>query len=124
MRHATPAPVVPAWRVFRAPPPRRYSFQPGISPRPVLLSLVADVTGVTVKEILSRSRHRRIVRARHIYCYAARTVWDFSFPRIGRHLGLDHSTVLHGVKKVMEHRFPYEPHLLRVLAAIRKGRMQ
>lgn len=62
------------------------------------------VTGVTMMECAAHYREKRIVRARHIYFYLARTLTPRSFPEIGRRCGRrDHTTVLHGYRKVKAH---------------------
>ncbi len=60
---------------------------------------VARETGVTVDEMMGRSKLLRIVRAR-------RTAWDrlhrtgrFTTPAIGRFFGRDHSTIVVGIKR-------------------------
>lgn len=66
-----------------------------------IMQAACVVTGVTMMECGAPYRERRIVRARHIYFYLARTLTPRSFPEIGRQCGRrDHTTVLHGYRKV------------------------
>lgn len=58
------------------------------------LVAVAAARGVTVEEITGRSRTRCIARARQEVCRRLRD-HGWSYPRIGRFLGLDHTTVMH-----------------------------
>lgn len=91
-----------------------------VPPRPwfSLLSEIGKVESgpVTVSEIvkaccryfdysaddfLTPGRFKEVVHARHVAMYLARNLTDKSFAEIGRRLGgLDHSTVLHGVRKI------------------------
>lgn len=66
-----------------------------------LLSRVARATGVTVTDIRSERRPVDVVKARQIVFYVARTMTTYSLPEIGRRCGgRDHTTVLHGVRRV------------------------
>lgn len=67
----------------------------------LILSTVADFTGVSVTEIIGDKRGRAIVEPRHIVMYLARELTDASLPKIGERLGgRDHTTVLHAVDKI------------------------
>ena len=66
-----------------------------------LVLLVADVTGVAGIDIRSQRRSEQTVKARQIVMWLARWFTSRSLPSIGRRMGgRDHSTVLHGVRKV------------------------
>lgn len=82
---------------------RKLFLSPVEQVRPTLRSIaeeVAEKHNVTIDEMQSPRRQKRIVRARHEYCYRARHETTHSYPRIGAFLGgRDHSTVIHGVKK-------------------------
>lgn len=61
---------------------------------------VADVTAVTVDEMLSRTRRSEIAEARQIAAWILRQS-GLSLPQIARNLGLiDHTTVIHAVDKI------------------------
>jgi chromosomal replication initiator protein len=67
----------------------------------LILSTVADFTGVSVTEIIGDKRGRAIVEPRHIAMYLARELTDASLPKIGERIGgRDHTTVLHAVDKI------------------------
>ena len=69
------------------------------SPADVLrraINRAAEHHGVTVAEIKGRSRLGHVVAARQDAFLALREA-GWSFPRIGRAMGRNHSTVLHGV---------------------------
>lgn len=61
---------------------------------------VAMTYGVPPKLLISNHRGEDAVRARHIVMWRLRNQLGFSYPKIGRILSRDHTTVMHGVKKV------------------------
>lgn len=67
----------------------------------LILSSVADFTGVSVTEITGDKRTRAVVDARHLAMYLARELTDASLPKIGERIGgRDHTTVIHAVDKI------------------------
>lgn len=70
--------------------------------REVLASVSAQ-TYVTPREILGKSRVREIAHARQLTCSILRSD-GMSYPRIGRMMGLDHSTVRHACEAVAARR--------------------
>ncbi len=67
----------------------------------IILSAVADSTGVSVTEIIGDKRSRPVVESRHVAMYLARELTDLSLPKIGERFGnRDHTTVLHAVDKI------------------------
>lgn len=65
----------------------------------VIIETVAEKHGMSVDEIMSRSRKDRIVAARHEAFYLLREA-GYSYPQIGRFFGgMDHTTALHGAVK-------------------------
>jgi len=67
----------------------------------LILSTVADSTGISVTEITGEKRSRAVVESRHLAMYLARELTDASLPKIGDRLGgRDHTTVLHAVDKI------------------------
>jgi chromosomal replication initiator protein len=67
----------------------------------IILSAVADATGVSVTEIIGDKRSRPVVESRHLAMYLARELTDSSLPKIGERFGnRDHTTVLHAVEKI------------------------
>jgi len=86
---------------------------------PSIVTTVADFYGITVKEIMSKSRSRRIARPRQLVMYLAREETDFSLPHIGRELGdRDHTTVLYGHSRI-EDLVETDPSLGRELMEIK-----
>ena len=72
--------------------------------RPIFLgdieNAVAARFGLTREAMRCLSRARAVARPRQIAMFLAREVTDHSLPRIGRHFGRDHTTVLHAVRRI------------------------
>jgi chromosomal replication initiator protein len=67
----------------------------------LILSAVAEFTGISVTEITGDKRSRPVVESRHLAMYLARELTDASLPKIGDRIGgRDHTTVLHAVDKI------------------------
>lgn len=64
-----------------------------------VLPIAADAFEIAVEEILGRAQPQRIARARHAFVYVARTALAESYPRIGRVLGRDHTTVISSLRR-------------------------
>lgn len=64
-----------------------------------MIEAAADLYSVEVDAILSDSRDRNTVRARHVACWL---MWhqDYTYSHIGRTLGRDHTTAMYAVKAV------------------------
>lgn len=68
-------------------------------------AMVSQHFGVSVGELTSHSRERRLVMPRQIAMYLSRTVADASYPAIAEKFGgRDHTTVIHAVRTVEEKR--------------------
>ncbi|MBP30453.1 helix-turn-helix domain-containing protein [Methylobacterium sp.] len=88
---------------FISPEAARFRRVKKNTPHPMvrLLSRVARATGVSVTDIRSDRRQADVIKARHILYYVARTLTTYSLPEIGRRSGgKDHTSVLHGVRRV------------------------
>lgn len=67
----------------------------------LIISIVGEHCGVAAKEILGEKRRPDLVQARQLAMYLCRELLGHSYPVIGRMFGgKDHSTVMHGVKKI------------------------
>jgi hypothetical protein len=67
----------------------------------VKLAVLEDYPDVTLTDIDSRRRQTTVVLARHVAMYLIKTKTLKSLPEIGRRFGgRDHTTALHGIKKV------------------------
>ncbi len=68
-----------------------------------ILHAVAEAFGVTVEELRAKGRSRRVAVPRQVAMYLLREEAGLSLPRVGEYLGgRDHSTVMHGVRKVAD----------------------
>ena len=65
--------------------------------RMLVVARVADVYGVTLTEVMGRSRRRPIVSARHAAMRAVSAEFGDSSAEIGRLFNRDHTTVLHAL---------------------------
>ena len=62
---------------------------------------VAEHYGLTMTELLGPKRARAVARPRQVAMYLAKTLTERSLPEIGRGFGgRDHTTVLHGVRRI------------------------
>ncbi|QVQ37766.1 hypothetical protein KHQ08_07020 [Pseudochrobactrum algeriensis] len=65
-----------------------------------LRGVVSALYGIPVREIDSKSRDPRVVKARHAAICAAKKRWpDISLNALGRELGVDHTSALHALRK-------------------------
>lgn len=91
--NALATPAVPR-TIFDVPP--RIG---GLVPVTRIIRETAQYYDMTVAEMLARRRERRFARARQVGMYAAKRLTTLSLPQIGRAFGgLDHTTVMHGVR--------------------------
>ena len=68
-----------------------------------IIKTVAEYYKVKVAEILSKKRNRSIARPRQMAMLMAKELTNHSLPEIGNAIGgRDHSTVLHGYRKIKE----------------------
>ena len=67
----------------------------------LIINIVADHFGVSVSDIKSSKRNSELVLPRQIFMYLCREMIDIPFTSIASILGKkDHSTIMHGVKKI------------------------
>lgn len=64
-----------------------------------MLHAVARQHGVKTDEILSPSRRKEVIKARHEICYRLRVELCFSYEKIALLMKRDHTSVMHGVYK-------------------------
>lgn len=67
-----------------------------------IVKAVAIVTDVPVQDIVGRSRRRRLVWARHLACYIGSVLHGYSTPQMGLRLDRDHTTVMHGARRIAD----------------------
>lgn len=64
-----------------------------------ILKIISDHCGVTTDEVLSRTRKKEKVEARHIFCAIMKIQFGYSYTSIGEMMGhRDHTTAIHSVK--------------------------
>jgi len=56
------------------------------------------IDGFLNVDLFDRSRNRTLVRARHFFCFIVYYKTNTPVTEIGEFLGLDHSTIVHGIK--------------------------
>lgn len=89
---------------------------------PSILEAVGAVTRISVRELVSPIRDRRLVRARFVYFWVARTLTTKSILQIGKYCGgRDHSTVLSGLHQVERDLAQYEERIAAVSLCISGG---
>jgi len=80
------------------------SGQLEISERPPPIDLILDVVcqhyHMPVKSVLGPRRSILMVLPRHVVMYLCRELTNRSFPVIGRKLRRDHTSIMHGAKKI------------------------
>lgn len=81
--------------------------------------LVAAHTGVSVEDIKSLSRKRKVARARQAVLYIARQQ-GMSYPVIGARMGRDHSTVIYACEQVPE-LAKRDPKYAAMIEAVSRG---
>lgn len=68
-----------------------------------IVTIVCEHFGVNTEDIISKKRNSEFVLPRQIIMYLCRELTDTSLTNIGKVLGKkDHTTVLHGIKKIAE----------------------
>mgnify|MGYP001565937791 CR=1 FL=1 len=102
-----PVPPVPVLPILTHSPPLR-----------AILWAVAGVTGIPSNEILSARRPRRAIPARFVMSWLARELTVNSYPRIGRAYCRDHTSIMHGCKKVDARREDYQAMIDAVMARL------
>ena len=65
-----------------------------------LLEIISQETGITISEIMSRSRKREKINARFIYCAILKNNFGYTLTRIGELLDCrDHTSIRHAVQQ-------------------------
>ncbi len=83
-----------------------------------IYALVGDHYHVAREDLFGPRRHKELVYPRQIIMYLLRHELNYSFPKIGRELGKDHTTVMHGVEKI-EHELPKDVHLQQQISLLK-----
>jgi len=64
-----------------------------------ILEIIADECGITVSQILTKSRKREVINGRFIFCGIMNDYFSYTLKRIGGVIGRDHTTIIHAVRK-------------------------
>lgn len=66
----------------------------------LILKVVSEVSGISVTEIVKKSRTQRTVRPRHCFMYIAYKIYGYTLVEIGKALSdRDHATVINGINR-------------------------
>lgn len=65
-----------------------------------VMAAVAEIYGVTIDDLVSRSRRKEVVEPRQVTMFLLRDMLDLSYPTIGEKLGRDHTTAIHSYEKI------------------------
>lgn len=84
-----------------------------------IVAAASTVFKVSEADILGETRKSSVVRARHAVMYLLRMDLGMSLPEIGERLNRDHTSVLHGYRKV--ERKQRDPRVRSLLASVRKA---
>jgi chromosomal replication initiator protein len=66
----------------------------------IIMEETAAFFGLGAGDLMSKSRSRPLTTARHIAMYLLREQTGLSLIKIGEHFDRDHTTVMHGIKKI------------------------
>jgi chromosomal replication initiator protein len=69
-------------------------------PAGLILDETASYFGLTPADLISKSRSRQLTTARHVAMYLLRELTGLSLIKIGEMFERDHTTALHGIKKI------------------------
>jgi hypothetical protein len=69
---------------------------------PAILSMVLDKYNVTHDELLSKKRNAYIVRARHLYMYLMREIYEVPWSMIGHWTNRTHASIIHAHKAIKD----------------------
>ena len=69
-------------------------------PAVVIMEETSTYFGLETDDLVSKSRSRPLTTARHVAMYLLRELTGLSLIKIGEHFARDHTTVLHGIKKI------------------------
>ncbi len=78
-------------------------------PPQVILDETARYYGLSVADLVSKSRSRPLTNARHVAMYLIRETTGMTLPKIGELFERDHTTALHGINKIDKNMRDREP---------------
>jgi len=116
-----PKPRAPVVKPKAAEPPAPEPVKLATEKLTAILNAASKVTGVTSDAIVSRTRKKDVMAARHLFLYVARQRSKLSMARIGRLFsGRDHSTLINSIARV-ESRMDRYAHLIERVNSILDG---
>lgn len=96
---------------------RQPSRRTGLSAEQIY-DIVSKHYHTPIQDLFGTRRHKELVHPRQIIMYLLRHELNFSFPKIGRELGKDHTTIMHGVEKI-EYELPKNPILQQEISLLK-----
>ena len=92
----TPILIPKDHKIFKAMP--KFSWQK-------VVDMICIESGIAKKHVFSKSKFTPYAKTRHLIWYTLREAHDrghgyYSYPQIGNYFNRDHSTIIHGVRKV------------------------
>ena len=84
----------------------------------IILYNVCKASGVSIDEIKSNVRDRKIVTARQVYCYFAYKT-GYTLKEIGKVVGIHHSTVIHSVHNIEDKLFVDDKRITKLVNDIK-----
>ena len=85
----------------------------------LIIEIVADHFHISIEQMMSKSRSSDVSKPRQIAMYLCKSMTNYTTESIGKIFGKDHSTIIHGVKKVKE-EYEQNPELRETIDTIRK----
>jgi len=64
-----------------------------------ILEIISEECGVSVNDVMKKSRKSELVKVRHIYSAILKKYYGFSYPKIGEIMDKDHTTIINSVDK-------------------------
>jgi chromosomal replication initiator protein len=83
-----------------------------------ILNSAADYFGLSVTELTGRNRSARVATPRQIIMYVMREEIGASLPQIGQILDRDHTTVMHGIERIVT-EMERDANLTQTVSALR-----
>ena len=101
--------------------PVTITFPRGPAHMPDALERVCRAAVVPASAIRSGSRKGYLARPRQIFCWIAHRKLARSLSTIGKYIGRDHTTVLHGVRRVDRAIWDNDGRFIDIIAEAMKG---
>ena len=83
-----------------------------------ILKTIGSLYGVSLEQLIGERRHARLSLARHVAMYLFKIDLRMSLPQIGKVLNRDHTSVLHGYRRIKD-AIGQDVEMDRIVALIR-----